>query len=143
LHTGPLGFPVTDIHVTLTDGAFHEVDSSDQAFIIAGRIAMSDGLKQAGTVLLEPVDEVTFIVPSDCTSKTQRLISTRRGQILGFNARDGWQGWDEIQARMPRSETRDMVLELRSVSLGTGFFTRQFSHMQELSGKAAEMALKS
>jgi elongation factor G len=142
LRTGPLGFPVTDVHVTITDGAFHAVDSSDQAFQMAGRLAISDGLKQAGTLLLEPVDEVTFVVPSECTSRTQRLISTRRGQILGFNPRPGWQGWDEIQARMPSCETRDMILELRSVSQGTGFFTRQFSHMQELSGKAAETAIQ-
>ncbi|PKR55089.1 elongation factor G [Thalassospira marina] len=142
LRTGPLGFPVIDLQVTLTDGAFHAVDSSDQAFQMAGRIAIADGLKNAGTTLLEPVDSVTFIVPVSCTSRAQRLISSRRGQILGFNAREGWPGWDEIQANMPGSETRDMILELRSITLGTGFFTREFSHMQEISGKAADAALK-
>ncbi|OSQ38587.1 elongation factor G [Thalassospira mesophila] len=141
LRTGPLGFPVVDLEVTLHDGAFHAVDSSDQAFQMAGRLALADGLKTAGPILLEPVEDVIFVIPSSCTSKTQRLITTRRGQILGFNPREGWPGWDEIQARVPTAETGDMVMELRSVTLGTGFFTKQFSHMQEVSGKALDAAL--
>ncbi|RCK38751.1 elongation factor G [Thalassospira profundimaris] len=138
LRSGPLGFPVIDVAVKLVDGSYHTVDSSDQAFQMAGRIAIGDALKDAGPVLLEPVDQCTVSIPSDFTSKAQRLVSTRRGQILGFNAKDGWQGWDEIDVQIPTSETADMVTELRSLTQGTGFFTRRYSHMQELAGKQAD-----
>ncbi|WP_288349497.1 elongation factor G [uncultured Thalassospira sp.] len=138
LRCGPLGFPVIDVAVKLVDGSYHTVDSSDQAFQMAGRIAIGEALGNAGPVLLEPVDRCTISIPSDFTSKAQRLVSTRRGQILGFNAKDGWQGWDEIDVQMPTSETADMVTELRSLTQGTGFFTRSYSHMQELTGKQAD-----
>ncbi|WP_336080220.1 elongation factor G [Thalassospira sp. CH_XMU1448-2] len=141
LRSGSLGFPVVDVAVKLVDGSFHAVDSSDQAFQMAGRIAITEALKVAGPVLLEPVDHCTISIPSDFTSKAQRLVSTRRGQILGFNAKDGWQGWDEIEVQMPTSETADMVTELRSLTQGTGFFTRRYSHMQELTGKQADMVV--
>ncbi|WP_430474312.1 elongation factor G [Thalassospira lucentensis] len=141
LRSGSLGFPVVDVAVKLVDGSFHAVDSSDQAFQMAGRIAIGEALKDAGAVLLEPVDKCTISIPSDFTSKAQRLVSTRRGQILGFNAKDGWQGWDEIDVQMPTSETTDMVTELRSLTQGTGFFTRSYSHMQELTGKQADIVV--
>lgn len=138
LRSGPLGFPVMDIAVKLVDGSFHTVDSSDQAFQMAGRIAIGEALKNAGPTLLEPIDMCKVSVPSEFTSKAQRLVSARRGQILGFNAKDGWQGWDEIEVQIPTSETVDIVTELRSLSQGTGFFTRHYSHMQELAGKHAD-----
>lgn len=141
LRSGPLGFPVVDIAVSLVDGSFHAVDSSDQAFQMAGRIAIGEALKEAGPVLLEPVDTCTISVPSDFTSRAQRLVSTRRGQILAFNAKEDWLGWDEIVAQMPTSETADMVTELRSLTQGTGFFTRSYSHMQELVGKHADLII--
>lgn len=138
LRSGPLGFPVIDVAVKLVDGSYHTVDSSDQAFQMAGRIAIGEALKDAGPVLLEPIDKCTISIPSDFTSKAQRLVSTRRGQILGFMAKDGWQGWDEIEVQIPTSETADMVTELRSLTQGTGFFNRTYSHMQELAGKQAD-----
>ncbi|MDP2697168.1 MAG: elongation factor G [Thalassospira sp.] len=137
MRSGPLGFPVVDFAVELTDGSYHAVDSSDQAFQMAARIALQDGLKLADPVILEPVDRIIVSVPSEFTSKAQRLVSARRGQIAGFCAKEGWQGWDEIEVLMPASETGDMVMELRSLSLGTGFFERRFAHMQELTGKNA------
>lgn len=143
MRQGPLGALVVDIAVELTDGAHHAVDSSDQAFQMAGRLAIQEALKQGGPVLLEPIDTVIVSIPSEFTSRAQRLVSARRGQILGFSAKEGWQGWDDIETRMPSAETADMVTELRSITLGTGFFVRQFSHMQELTGKAAENALQS
>lgn len=141
MRSGPLGFPVVDIAVELVDGSYHAVDSSDQAFQMAGRIAIADALKEAQSVLLEPIERYAISIPSEFTSKAQRLVSTRRGQILGFSAKDGWQGWDEIDVQMPASETGDMVMELRSLTQGTGFFTRSFSHMQELVGKQADMVV--
>ncbi|MBL4840226.1 MAG: elongation factor G [Thalassospira sp.] len=137
--SGPLGFPVVDIAVELVDGSYHAVDSSDQAFQMAGRIAIAEALKEGQSVLLEPIERYAISIPSEFTSKAQRLVSTRRGQILGFSAKDDWQGWDEIDVQMPASETGNMVMELRSLTQGTGFFTRSFSHMQEIAGKQADM----
>ncbi len=139
MRVGPLGFPVIDVEIELIDGTFHAVDSSDQAFQMAARIAVADALRDAQPVLLEPIERYAVSIPSEFTSKAQRLVSTRRGQIQGFNAKDGWQGWDEIDVQMPASETGDMVMELRSLTQGTGFFTRRYSHMQELAGKHADM----
>ena len=85
---GPLGFPVVDVNVRLFDGQYHSVDSSDQAFRTAARIAMTEGLPQCEPVLLEPIYDVKIFVPSDFTSKVQRAVTQRRAQILGFDARD-------------------------------------------------------
>ncbi len=138
MQTGPLGFPVVDFAVTLTDGSYHSVDSSEQAFKMAGRLAVAEGLPQCSPVLLEPVMHVEIAVPNDATAKINAIISGRRGQILGFDAREGWDGWDLIQAQMPEAELRDIIVELRSVSAGAGSFTSRFDHMQEISGRLAD-----
>jgi elongation factor G len=98
---GPLGHPVVDVAVTLLDGGFHSVDSSDMAFATATRMAMQEGLAKADPVLLEPVEAVTVSVPAEATPAAQRLLTGRRGQILGFAAKPGWEGWDEVQALVP------------------------------------------
>lgn len=138
LRRGPLGFPVVDLTVELFDGSYHSVDSSDQAFQMAARIAMNDAMPECDPVLLEPINLVTISTPNEFTSKIQRLISSRRGQILGFDAKPGWGQWDEVKAYMPHDEIRDMITELRSLTLGVGFFDYSFDHMQELSGKQAD-----
>ncbi|MBY0508942.1 MAG: elongation factor G [Rhodospirillaceae bacterium] len=135
---GPLGFPVVDVAVKLFDGQYHSVDSSDQAFRTAGRLAMTEGLPQCEPVLLEPICEVSIYVPSEFTSKVQRAVTQRRAQILGFNAREGWDGWDMIQVNMPESEMRNLITEIRSISQGIGTFESKFSHYQELTGRDAE-----
>ena len=86
---GPFGYPVVDVSVTLVDGGFHSVDSSDMAFKTATQIAMKEGLAKADPVLLEPIDHVTISVPNDYTPRAQRLLTGRRGQILGFAERTG------------------------------------------------------
>jgi elongation factor G len=141
LQQGPLGFPVVDVAVTLTDGSYHTVDSSDMAFRQAGRLAMSEGLPQCQPVLLEPVMHVTIAVPSEATSRVNAMISQRRGQILGFDARDGWPGWDVVQAKMPEAEIQDLIVELRSATAGVGTFTCSFDHLAELTGRIAEQVL--
>ncbi|MFQ5956137.1 MAG: elongation factor G, partial [Kiloniellales bacterium] len=141
LSTGPLGFPVVDIAVTLYDGQTHSVDSSDQAFRTAGALAMREGMPKCGPVLLEPIVQVTVSVPSEHTSKLQRVVSARRGQILGFDAKPGWEGWDELRASMPRSELHDLIVELRSLTLGVGTFTWSFDHLQELTGRLADQVI--
>ena len=138
LSRGSLGFPVVDVAVTLTDGQHHSVDSSDMAFKAAGQLAMREGMPKCNPVLLEPIFQVTISVPNQFTSRLQRLVSGRRGQILGFDAKDGWKGWDEVSVQMPQSEMHDLINELRSVTLGVGTFDRQFDHLQELVGKEAE-----
>lgn len=138
LECGPLGFPVEDLTVTLTDGSFHTVDSSDAAFQTAARVAMAEGLPKCNPVLLEPVMRVTIHVPSDATSKVNSVISARRGQIFGFDSRNGWAGWDSVTADIPQSEIGDLVVELRSLTQGLGTFEMRFDHLAELNGKLAE-----
>ena len=142
LRRGPLGFPVVDVSVTLFDGQYHSVDSSDQAFKTAGRMAMSEGLPNCKPVLLEPIYRVTVSVPSEFTSKVHGLISGRRGQILGFEPVPGWTGWDEVKCQMPQAELQDLIIELRSLTFGVGSFEGQFDHLQELTGKPAERVIQ-
>src|SRR6185436_13736132 len=89
LKHGPLGFPVVDIAVTLIDGSYHAVDSSDMAFRLAGRLGISEALPQAQPVLLEPIHLVEIVCPTDATAKINAILSGRRGQILGFDTREG------------------------------------------------------
>ena len=139
---GPLGFPVVDVNVRLFDGQYHSVDSSDQAFRTAGRIAMTEGLPFCEPVLLEPIHDVQIYVPADFTSKVQRAVTQRRAQILGFDARDGWQGWEVIHVNMPAAEMQDLITEVRSISQGIGTFTSSFSHYQELIGRDADKVVQ-
>jgi elongation factor G len=128
---GPLGHPVVDIHVTLLDGAFHSVDSSDMAFATATRMAMQEALAKAEPVVLEPVDQVTVLVPQDSTAAAQRLLTGRRGQILGYAEKEDWPGWDEVQAMVPEAELHDLIIDLRSQTMGLGTYTRRFDHLAE------------
>ena len=128
---GPFGYPVVDVSVTLVDGGFHSVDSSDMAFKTATQIAMKEGLAKADPVLLEPVDHVTISVPNDYTARAQRLLTGRRGQILGFAERSGWPGWDNVEALVPEAELHDLIIELRSQTMGLGTFWKKFDHLAE------------
>jgi elongation factor G len=141
LTEGPLGFPVVDLSVTLIDGSFHAVDSSDMAFKTAGRIAMVEALPQCNPVLLEPIFLVEISVPSEATSKVNGVITGRRGQILGFDARAGWPGWDTVSAHMPQAEIHGLIVELRSLTLGVGTYTWKYDHLQELTGRQADLVL--
>lgn len=128
---GPFGYPVVDVSVTLVDGGFHSVDSSDMAFKTATQIAMKEGLAKADPVLLEPVDHVTISVPNDYTARAQRLLTGRRGQILGFAERQDWPGWDDVAALVPEAELHDLIIELRSQTMGLGTYRRKFDHLAE------------
>jgi elongation factor G len=138
LKHGPLGFPVVDLTVALIDGSYHTVDSSDMAFRTAGRIGIAEGLPQCQPVLLEPIDLVEIVCPSDATAKINALMSSRRGQILGFDTREGWDGWDVVRAKMPEAEIGDLIVEIRSATAGSGTFTFKFDHMAELTGRTAD-----
>ncbi len=141
LKQGPLGFPVVDVAVTLTDGSYHTVDSSDMAFHTAGRIAIIEGLPQCQPVLLEPIHMVEIVCPTDATAKINAILSGRRGQILGFDTRAGWSGWDMVRAQMAESEIGDLIIEIRSATAGVGGFTYKFDHMAELTGRTADQII--
>jgi elongation factor G len=134
---GHFGHPVVDIQVTLTDGGFHSVDSSDMAFRTAARQAVSDALPNADPVLLEPIEHVTVTVPAAYTATAQRLLSARRGQILGYAEHPGRSGWDDVNALVPQADLFGFIIELRSQSMGLGTYTHRFDHLAELHGKAA------
>ena len=142
MERGPLGFPVTDVAVTLTDGSYHSVDSSEMAFRQAGRLAMSEALAVAQPYLLEPIEKLEVVAPSASTSKITQAISARRGQILGFHPRDGWAGWDEIEACLPRQERLELIAELRGLTQGLGAFLHSYDHMAELTGRLADEVVK-
>ncbi len=138
LKTGPFGFPVVDIAVNLSDGSYHTVDSSDMAFQMAAKLAMKEGMPACSPVLLEPVMKVEIATPSEATARITALIPQRRGQILGYDARDGWPGWDVVEATMPQAEIGDLIVELRSASSGVASFKATFDHMAELTGRLAD-----
>ena len=141
LKHGPLGFPVVDMSVALIDGSYHTVDSSDQAFRTAGRIGIVEGLPQCQPVLLEPIHLVEIVCPSEATAKMNAILSGRRGQILGFDTREGWDGWDTVRAQMPEAEIGDLIIEVRSATAGVGSFVFKFDHMAELTGRTADQII--
>lgn len=142
LARGPLGHPVVDVAVTLTDGGFHPVDSSDMAFQKAAARALAEAMPGCGPVLLEPVLRVTITVPSEFTPRVQRIVTGRRGQLLGFDVLAGWPGWDAVEALIPEAETGDLIVDIRSQSLGVGSFGAVFDHLQEAPAREAERQMR-
>jgi elongation factor G len=142
LHNGPLGgFPVVDVAVTLIDGSYHSVDSSDQAFKMAGILGMREALPDARPVLLEPILRVKIAIPNDATARVNAIVSGRRGQLMGYDARPGWSGWDVVEALIPEAEIADLIIELRSATAGVGTFTTEFESMAEVTGRLADDVL--
>lgn len=137
LAKGPLGYPVVDIAVTLTDGSYHNVDSSEQAFKQAARLAMTEGMPQCQPVLLEPIVRLEVMAPTEFTARVLQLVSGHRGQILGYEARSDWKSWDQVAAHLPQAEMQNFIIELRSLTLGVGTFTWQSDHLQEVPDKFA------
>ena len=135
---GPLGFPVVDLAVTLTHGSYHSVDSSEQAFKHAARLAMQAGMMQCQSSLLEPVLAVQISVPTEFTANVLRLVNGHRGQVLGYEAKPNWRGWDEVQVYLPQAEMQRLIVELRSLTMGVGSFCWQYDHLQEVPDKLVE-----
>jgi elongation factor G len=138
LRRGPLGFPVVDVSVTLYDGQFHSVDSSELAFKLATALALKEGLAKCEPVLLEPILAVDISIPSEVTSKALQLVTQKRGQILGYDAKDGWTGWDHISAHIPQAEMHDLIVNLRSLSQGVAFFSWTYDHLNPVPDRQAE-----
>jgi elongation factor G len=143
LEKGPLGgFPVVDVAVTLVDGSYHTVDSSELAFRTAGRIAMSEALAAATPHLLEPMQKIVVVTPSSSTSRVSSTVASRRGQMLGLGPREGWPGWDRVEALLPEAELTGLEAELRSLSQGLATYEAEFDHLAELSGHLAEKVVQ-
>lgn len=142
MERGPLGFPVVDVAVTLIDGSFHSVNSSELAFRIAGRMAMGDALAQAAPYLLEPIARIAVDTPAGTGSKAGSVLSARRGQILGLSPHPDWARWEQVEALLPESALHGLDAELRSMSQGLASFTAVFDHLAELGGKHADEVVK-
>jgi elongation factor G len=123
------GYPVVDMKVTLYDGSFHSVDSSDIAFKIAAAQALKKGLSQGQPVLLEPIMNLTITVPETCTGDIASDLNTKRGRLLGMSPRDGI---NVIQAQAPYAELLRYAIDLRSITQGRGDFVMEFDHYEEV-----------
>jgi elongation factor G len=141
LQTGVLaGYPVVDVKVALVDGSYHDVDSSEMAFKIAGSMALKEGSQKAGPILLEPVMRVETVVPEDFVGDTVGDISSRRGNIEGMESRAG--GVQAVRALVPLSEMFGYATDLRSMTSGRGTFTMQFEKYMPVNQSIAEKILK-
>lgn len=142
LDKGPLGFPVTDIAVTLTDGKHHAVDSNDFAFRTAGRMALREALAKAGPVLLQPIERIEIHVPSVYSGAMVSMISSLKGQVLGFDRDPEFRGWDLFRALLPASAEEDLILALGGATQGTAWHETAFDHYEEIYGREAERISK-
>jgi elongation factor G len=134
------GYPVVDIRVTLYDGRFHTVDSSDMAFQIAGGLAMKEAAAQADTVLLEPVLELEVLVPDDYVGDILGDLSSRRGRVVGTDPVGT--GRTLVRATAPEAEVVRYAIDLRSMTRGRGSFARRFSHYEELPSHMATKVIE-
>ena len=123
------GYPVVDVKVTLYDGSYHEVDSSEMAFKIAGSMAFKEACQKAGPTLLEPIMKVSVIVPDEYMGDVIGDLNSRRGQIQGFEVRSGAQ---QIDAFVPLAEMFGYATDLRSRTQGRGQYTMEPSHYIEI-----------
>ena len=134
------GYPVVDIRVTLYDGKFHTVDSSDMAFQIAGSLAMKEAAAQADTVLLEPVLELEVLVPDDYVGDILGDLSSRRGRVVGTDPVGT--GRTLVRATAPEADVVRYAIDLRSMTRGRGSFARRFSHYEELPSHMAAKVIE-
>ncbi|MFM2080150.1 MAG: elongation factor [Cyanobacteriota bacterium] len=129
------GFPMIDVKVTMVDGSYHDVDSSEMAFKIAGSMAFKDGVKKCNPVLLEPMMKVEVEVPEDFLGSIIGDLSSRRGQVEGQSVDDGQ---SKVQAKVPLAEMFGYATQLRSMTQGRGIFSMEFSHYEEVPRNVAE-----
>ncbi|WP_439328858.1 elongation factor G [Desulfovibrio cuneatus] len=133
------GFPVVDVKVTLTFGSYHEVDSSEQAFYIAGSMAIKEAMQKSGPVLLEPIMDVEVVTPDDYVGEVMGDLNSRRGRVQSMEARVGSQS---VRAQVPLSEMFGYATDLRSKTQGRANFTMQFHHYERLPANLAEDVVK-
>ena len=128
------GYPVVDLKVTLYDGSFHEVDSSDMAFKVAASMGFKEGLERGNPVLLEPLMKVEIVVPEEYLGDVVAQISSRRGDVLGMEMRPG--NTQVVKGMVPLGDMFGYATELRSATQGRGVFTMEFDHYAQVSEKA-------
>ncbi len=131
LTEGPHGHPVVDIAVTLKDGKYHAVDSSDFAFRTAGKNAVREALAEAGTNVLQPIAQIRIEVPSVYAGGLVPMISGLKGQVLGFEGNPMAEGWDEFKALLPQSAEAELFQALGSATRGTAWFHSDLDHYEE------------
>lgn len=130
LAKGPLaGYPIVDVGVNLYDGSYHDVDSDEMSFRMAGILAMKEGMAKAAPFILEPVADVSVVVPNSYTSGVLSQLNGLRGQILGYGPKTDRQGWDEVNAHVPQNELWDYIIELRTLTQGLGYYTWKYAHL--------------
>ena len=137
---GDAGYPVVDIRVTLVDGKAHSVDSSDYAFQMAGGLALREAAAAAGVYLLEPIDDVTVMVPDGLIGAVMSDLASRRGRVLGTDKTD--EGRTLVKAEIPEVELTRYAIDLRSFSHGAGAFTRGFARYEPMPESAAARVRK-
>jgi elongation factor G len=134
------GYPVVDLKVTLLDGSYHEVDSSEMAFKIAGSMAFKEGVQKGGPVLLEPMMKVEIVVPEEYLGEVIGQVNSRRGNVLGMEMRQG--NAQAVRGMVPLAEMFGYATELRSATQGRGVFSMEFDHYQPVSESVAQEMLK-
>jgi elongation factor G len=140
LHEGILaGYPIVDVRVTLYDGSYHEVDSSEMAFKIAASMGFKAALAKAKPVLLEPIMSMEIVVPDDAMGDVIGDLNSRRGKVQGVDSKPGGQ---IIRAQVPMSEVLKYSPDLRSMTSGRGSFTVAFSHYEEMPAHLADKVIK-
>lgn len=130
------GYPVTDVKVRLYDGSFHEVDSNEMAFKMAGLFAFKEGMQKAGPVLLEPIMKVEVVVPEDFLGDIIGQVNSRRGEIQGLEMRPG--NAQAVRSMIPLAEMFGYATDLRSATQGRGVFTMEFDHYARVSENVAK-----
>ncbi|MBU2701084.1 elongation factor G [Sporomusaceae bacterium BoRhaA] len=142
LQTGVLaGYPLVDVKVTLTDGSYHAVDSSEMAFKTASSIALRKGVMQANPILLEPIYKVEVKVPESLMGDVVSTLNSKRGRILGMAPTE--KGWGKVAAHVPLAELFHFPVDLRSLSQGWGSFIQKFVRYEEVPEKVADAIIAS
>ena len=124
------GYPVVDIHVALKDGSYHEVDSSEMAFKMAGTFAFKEGLQAGKSTLIEPIMKVEVVMPEEYLGDIVGQVNSRRGEVQGMDMRPG--NAQAVRAMVPLSEMFGYATELRSATQGRGVFTMEFDHYSQV-----------
>ena len=134
------GNPMVDVKVTLVDGKFHAVDSSDMAFQVAGSLALKEAVDKAGVALLEPIVQLSVVVPESFTGDIMGDLNAKRGKIQGMEQIGG--GKQRINALVPQGEVARYVIDLRSMTGGRGAFTMVFTHYEEMPSHLAAKVIE-
>jgi elongation factor G len=133
------GYPMVDVEVTLYDGSFHEVDSSEAAFKIAGSMALQEAAKRAKPVILEPIMKIQVIVPDNFMGEVTGNVNSKRGRIESMEDRPGLK---VVNAKIPLSELFGYATELRSMTQGRGSFTMEFDHYEPTPNNVAQLIIE-